>query len=1167
MAFGKTWWGEHWLRALKKIDYENRIPRGATYARQGRVKQIHLKAHTIEAQVAGTLPFPYLINIELPPFDAVMIKGFLTALAHRPALIAKLLNRELDPAVLELATQNGLKVFPNRWNDLKMSCSCPDWAVPCKHLAAVIYQMSSEIDNDPFIVFKLHGVDLLKELQRNGLHIGKPSMDIPFIHDLLWGSQVPEGKFFEPTSAYQRPSLPYPEPIDDLLVSLLEPDPPFYTLRGEFREKYRVGLNKVRKKMQRVVQGKQPLHDLLDPYNEITEEITSRSIFHITITEQLKAIVTCSGKKIPALGFLANISRIHPSRIVDYQQEVAVTHTLLMTAAHLIAMGGVVPTVVRNRTHEHMVWWMPALLSPDIKALSDKLTPMIPPGLLKFEIGAEKLPFTRHPGVNALSIIITTLIHHISEKQYNDLFLDLFFTQATYKFNRPGEESLPGGIMMWLSRYFMSMGRFRPSLFVREAEPDNFEVDVMVSMTDSLTAPPVALSSVFNDKRFGDHLFEVLQSLTALSAFVPELDDHINQKGKTPIRMNNITFTHFLTQMIPAMKLLQVQVVLPKSLETLIRPKSSVRLTTNSGGKPGISLKAMFDFEWRVALGNVFLTEEEFYQLLHNTEGLIRFKGGYVYMSSEQVEQIRKFFAKKRTLSSSELIRIALGEEFEGAPVEFSHDAKALIRSIREVEEVELPEGIIATLRPYQVRGFSWLYKNATLGLGSVIADDMGLGKTLQVITTLQKFLEEGELYESKAIVVAPTGLLANWQAEVEKFAPDIVTYVYHGTNRSLPDQYDFDLLITSYGVVRSDVETLKNRHWKMVIIDEAQNIKNHQVQQTKAVKALKAEHYIAMSGTPVENRLSELWSIMDFSNKGLMGSLKEFEDDFSYPVEQMNDPKAAKRLKRITSPFLLRRMKTDKHIISDLPEKIEINTYASLTTEQSVLYQKTLNKAIETIEEISSTDSESMFKRQGLVLQMILALKQICNHPVQFLKSGSQTPQQSGKTMLLFDTLETILERNEKVLIFSQFKQMGDLLSGFLAERYGEEPLFLHGGCSTKQRQEMISRFQNNHADKIFLLSLKAAGTGLNLTAASHVIHYDLWWNPAVEAQATDRAYRIGQKNNVMVHRFITKETFEEKIDAMIQSKKHLADITLAAGENWIGKLSNKELRQIFGR
>ncbi|HYW96421.1 MAG TPA: DEAD/DEAH box helicase, partial [Bacteroidales bacterium] len=293
----------------------------------------------------------------------------------------------------------------------------------------------------------------------------------------------------------------------------------------------------------------------------------------------------------------------------------------------------------------------------------------------------------------------------------------------------------------------------------------------------------------------------------------------------------------------------------------------------------------------------------------------------------------------------------------------------------------------------------------------------------------------------------------------------------------------------------------------------------------------------------------------------------KEFSETYGNPVEQLNDQEAATKLKKVTAPFMMRRLKSDKSIIADLPEKIEIDSFATLTPEQAGLYEKTLEKAMDEIEGITPTDQKSLFVRQGLVLQMILALKQICNHPTQFLKNGILDASMSGKVDLLFNKLDNITENNEKVLLFSQFTEMGKLLHHFITERYGVEPLYYHGGCSLNQRKEMVEQFQTNHADKIFILSLRAAGTGLNLTAASHVIHYDLWWNPAVEAQATDRAYRIGQKNNVMVHRFITKNTFEEKINQMIQNKKALAEMTVASGENWIGNLSNKELREIFGR
>ena len=350
------------------------------------------------------------------------------------------------------------------------------------------------------------------------------------------------------------------------------------------------------------------------------------------------------------------------------------------------------------------------------------------------------------------------------------------------------------------------------------------------------------------------------------------------------------------------------------------------------------------------------------------------------------------------------------------------------------------------------------------------------------------------------------------------------------------------------------------------MFIDEAQNIKNHDTAQSKAVRSIPATTHVALSGTPVENRLTEFWSIMDYTNKGYLDSLKAFKENFATPIQLYNDADCASRFRKVTAPFMMRRMKTDKSIIADLPDKIELDDYASLKSEQAALYEKTLEAAMSEIEGISTTDHESLFKRQGLILQMILALKQICNHPAQFLKNGDCRTELSGKAEMLLDRIEGIVGNGEKVLVFTQFREMGDMLVRFIEERTGQRPMFYHGGCSIKERHEMVDRFQQNRADKVFILSLKAAGTGLNLTAASHVIHYDLWWNPAVEAQATDRAYRIGQQKNVMVHRFITKDTFEERINDMIQQKKHLADMTVASGESWIGKLSNKELREIFG-
>jgi SNF2 family DNA or RNA helicase len=448
--------------------------------------------------------------------------------------------------------------------------------------------------------------------------------------------------------------------------------------------------------------------------------------------------------------------------------------------------------------------------------------------------------------------------------------------------------------------------------------------------------------------------------------------------------------------------------------------------------------------------------------------------------------------------------------------------------------------------------------RQSKIGFGSLIADDMGLGKTLQVIAVLMKFKLDGLLKKEKALIVVPTTLLTNWEKEVQKFAPELTTTIYHGSNRRL-NLKEADLVLTTYGMVRSDLKILKAHRWHAVVIDEAQNIKNASTDQTKAVKSLKSAIRIAMSGTPVENRLSEYWSIMDFVNPGYLGSAKNFADEFANPIQLSNDQHKTALFRKITAPFILRRLKTDKSIISDLPDKVEINRYCHLTGDQAALYQNMVNSAMKTIEESDG------IQRRGLVLKMITALKQICNHPGNFLKTGKPDPNLSGKSTAMMELLDQIHESGEKTLIFTQYQEMGNILLPMIEKQFGAPPLFLHGGTSRKQRDEMVEEFQQNRHTRIFILSLKAGGTGLNLTAANHVIHYDFWWNPAVESQATDRAYRIGQHKNVMVNRLLTRGTFEEKIDEMLRHKKELANLTVTTGEKWIGELSDRELKEVF--
>lgn len=1185
--FGKTWWSQQWLNSLTNIDYSNRLPRGSSYARNGSVSSITINENAINAKVKGSRPKPYDVTIIIPPFFEPEIKKLIKSLAAKPVIISKLLNRELDAEILQIAENCGLKVFPKQWTDFKMQCSCPDWAVPCKHLAAVIYKVSEEIDNNPFLVFQLHRVDLAKELEKENIHIQQSgNEEIPMLSQLIKPAEKDAATKEKKTTKIKEEDVAPVQHnplvfstlnlIAEPLIQLLADQPVFYQNSGNFRDKYATTFRKGVRNAQRILSGKtlfsQYFGDLPVPtYKKTDKTISSTPVIthhtHLKLglnaNKELTILIDEKKSSVTMSQLMDALWQIPVAHLQDYQPATAALRNTLLMAVNLVANGAVVPQIVRLDNKKYTLRWLPALLSKEVKILTDNLALKLPNNILKLNT---KEDVAHQTVIHLLSIFIDELMRKLSEPATGDLFVELFFTDRRFDFTAPGQESVPGGIYAWLQKYYLTQGNYKPIILVEEIKGDKFQIIINVQENNKQLGSPVSLREILTLGKYDKIRFEVLQSLAQLSSFIPGLDEYINSKGESLITMEMAKFAPFLMQAIPAIQLLNVDILLPKALQHILKPKASVRLKQKSSdGKSFLRLDKMLDFDWQVSVGDTIMSEDEFKKLLTKSEGLIKYKTNYIYVSPADMEKLQKHFTSTKQLSSFEMLRIALGNDYYGANVALSDEVKALIKQLTEQKESPLPDNLNASLRPYQHRGYTWMHRNTQIGFGSVIADDMGLGKTLQVITTLLKYKESGALDKEKAMVVVPTGLLTNWQAELEKFAPSLVCKLYHGTGRKLDKKEQFDILLTSYGVTRSEAATFKKMKWHVLIIDEAQNIKNHDTEQSKAVKSIPANTFIAMSGTPVENRLSELWSIMDFCNRGFLGSLPEFKETFANPIQNQNDIAVANKLKLITSPFMMRRLKSDKTIISDLPDKIEMDCYNNLTKDQSALYHKTLQKAMEAIEEIDSTDKKALFVRQGLVLQMIMALKQICNHPTQFLKNKVLDASLSGKIEMLYDKLESIVEANEKVLIFSQFTEMGELLKHFITERFGEAPLFYHGGCSVKQRKEMVETFQTNPADKIFLLSLKAAGTGLNLTAANHVIHYDLWWNPAVEAQATDRAYRIGQKSNVMVHRFITKGTFEERINEMIQSKKALANMTVATGENWIGNLSNKDLRNIF--
>ncbi len=1165
VQFGKTWWGEHWLRSLENVDYDNRLPRGASYARNGYVKEVKIKENQILAKVAGSRPSPYKVNLIVPPFFEEQIELMMQSIIERPALISKLLNRELDPEILTIAEKAGLKVFPKQWTDFKMQCSCPDWAVPCKHLAAVIYMVSREIDNNPFMVFEIHKVNLLDELKKRGIFIAdQKKTEIPTLSNLLKTKKIDELAIDE-EKVYDRVDFSQLHNIAEALVQLLPDSPPFYS-SGNFRDKFSFQFLRNAKEVKRIFAKKLDFEAIFIPKSKVPE-INYHTTISLSVNGNNDIEITGENHKLKKLEHLIPaIFNLNSDHLLDYQPSVAALHKVLFASLHLVANGNVVPQIVQLDNKEFIVRWLPALIDSEVRLLIEKLDKILSPNVLlspKTVRKVAQLSAIENQTNELLSLFISKLIAHLSRPSYGDLFEEIFFKNKSYPFAGVGENALSGGVKVWLDRFHLSNETYKPVITVTELENEQFDVEISIEDSSEMDKLPVPISKILKEKQYEKQRFKILQTLSLLSPFIRGLDEHINLGGNQPILFNIKEFSPFLMEVLPAVRLLDIKILLPKSLQELLRPKASVKLKRNANEQGFVRLDDLLSFDWQVAIGDTLLSPQEFKKLLKNATGLFRFKENYIYVNEAEIEKLNKFFNNEKPLNSYQLLQTALSEEYEGAPISLTNEVRKLMAELTSNEDIALPAGLNAQLRPYQHRGFSWMYRNSRIGFGSILADDMGLGKTLQVISILLKFKEENAINSKhKALVVVPTGLLTNWQTEIAKFAPSVTSHIFHGGARDIK-LFEADVMLTTYGVLRSDAELLKKHKWQVMIIDEAQNIKNQDTAQAKAIKSIPANIRIAMSGTPVENRLTEFWSIMDFANKGYLGTVKTFKTDFAEPIQVFNDEQVIAKFRKITSPFMMRRMKSDKSIISDLPDKVEQNQYALLSKQQAAIYEKTMQVAMAEIEGYG--DSE-MFKRQGLVLQMILALKQICNHPTNFLKNGNFDPTLSGKMELLFELLDSIVEAGEKVLIFTQFREMGDLLDKFITERFGDRPMFYHGGSSVNQRNEMVDRFQNNRADKIFILSLKAAGTGLNLTAASHVIHYDLWWNPAVENQATDRAYRIGQKKNVMVHRMITKNTFEERIDEMIQKKKHLADMTVATGENWIGKLSNKELREIFG-
>ena len=727
----------------------------------------------------------------------------------------------------------------------------------------------------------------------------------------------------------------------------------------------------------------------------------------------------------------------------------------------------------------------------------------------------------------------------------------------------------------WFDELYLGKYDVIPFFKIDKVEGDDELFRLKVHIKNRKTGESVLVDDLYTKEEiFGANSSDISRivekQLNYAIRYMPELEELFEDESKLALDLNLNEVYKIITQTAYYLQKAQIEVILPKELVNVVVPRASINAKVkasrskdladifNNTSSSKIALDDILDFSYEIAIGNEKISLEEFNKLVENSTGLVKYKNKYVLVDKDESKKIFEQIAKAnlKSLSRMELIHASMSGQLYQYDFDYDSAFARVIQDFTKPVDVTPPADLKGELRPYQMTGLKWLWTNVSKGFGVCMADDMGLGKTIQVISLILKMKEEKSL-DKPVLVICPTTLIGNWMKELQMFAPSLDAVVYHGAERQLDVRHD--VILTTYAIMRIDVEELKKQQWGMVIVDEAQNIKNPDTAQTLAIKMLKSDVKVAMTGTPVENRLTELWSIFDFINTGYLGSLRDFQKSYAIPIERFKENSRAAKLKMSISPFVLRRLKTDKHVITDLPEKMVINDYCYLSKSQAVLYEKTLNEMMEKISGFTGIN------RRGNIFKLITALKQICNHPYQFLKGGEMGKELSGKMDKCISTVQSILDNNEKTLIFTQYKEMGDILCKVISEECNTNPLFFHGSLTVPQREELIDKFQNDDDTKVMILSLKAGGTGLNLTSATNVIHYDLWWNPAVEDQATDRTYRIGQDKNVMVHRMITLGTFEEKIDEMLKSKKELADLAVYEGEKIITELSDEEIYQIF--
>ncbi|MDR0911628.1 MAG: DEAD/DEAH box helicase [Methanobrevibacter sp.] len=1165
----KHWWTNKWFSIINGKRIGKKYDAGVRFYKKEKDEIIHEKSYQNRLW-ASTWEFEDFEDMEcevrFKPFTDDEIKFIKDLIETSPTYMINLALKNFPIELYEKIEAKNIELFPNYISDLDISCNCN--IRYCKHSMRIFHHFGLEFDKDPLLIFEFKGLNLKPIL--NSIEI-KNIRDIKTFEEQYQTNNKTKAKTKKIKTKNHSKKLEVLKTINfkdipklkKIIDMFLEAKPDFFD--GNFKSIFLRNLS---------YQGRNmnfPMSDRLKldfkPFihqrpNESDIEYKKRT-FLMKWDEpkylkplEIKINEFNDIKEISILPDGENLKYIlhefffemEEELLTEYDYTIQYTYKLFKFSEVLIKQIAIIPEILFNKRskNQYILRWIPALFNPIIQEKMDLLVKCFPKENLVI-FNRKEIPI-----IEQIKIILGIFIGNFMEKNLPKVLLK---HESSLEFkllfsNHPveGRDGDVKKIHKWLNKLFLFETKRKISIKIDV--DDNFIINLFLGKSQ--------FNKEFKKLNEKDRN-EVFYEISLLSQYCEELNDIINNNKELVYSLEE--FNDFYFEKIPILESLNFNVTLPNTLKKITIPeivadfKTTSDVNVNEGGL--LNLASLIEFNWEIALGKNRIPLKDFKKLVAKSKSFIKFNDNYYFIDEKRINQLSKDIDElPEKMKNNEILQAILSLKHGEANINIDANLKKSIKEIFKKNDLKVPKNINAVLRDYQIRGFSWLVQNTMLGFGSILADDMGLGKTLEVLTAIQYFKNQGSLENQKVLVIAPTAILFNWENEIKKFTPELSVKIYHGTDRTITQ--DMDILITSYGILRSDMKEFSKFKWFMVVVDEAQNIKNPNAKQTKVIKQLDALNKIALTGTPVENKLLDYWSIFDFTNKNYLYGKTKFNKLFAKPIKE-KDESSLEKFKKITSPFILRRLKTDQKIINDLPEKISNDCYCFLSKKQATMYQKIINEILDEIEK-----SEGI-QRKGLVLKLINALKQICNHPSQYLKSKNYSAKDSGKMEMLIDILENTEENKEKVVIFTQFVKMGNIIVDLVEEKFNTEVLFYHGSLNRKNRDKIITEFQNNDEKRVMVVSLKAGGSGLNLTAGVHVVHFDLWWNPAVENQATDRVHRIGQENNVFIYRFITKGTFEEKINKLLLEKSNLAELTIGTGESFVTEMSNEELKTLL--